>query len=81
MKPPLNKNREFKYPLKRAQRRREPLRTTRELADVVGISVHRLYVLLRSPDAPAPFTRGCISGSYFRPSEFYKWWNSLHIDR
>lgn len=58
MKPPLNKNREFKYPLKRAQRRREPLRTTRELADVVGISVHRLYVLLRLPDAPAPFTRG-----------------------
>ena len=81
MKPPLNKNSEFKYPLKRVQRRREPLRTTRELAGEVGISVHRLYVLLRLPDAPSPFIRGTCSGSYFRPSEFYKWWNSLHIDR
>ena len=81
MKPPLNKNREFKYPLKRAQRRREPLRTTRELADEAGISVDRLYVLLRLPGAPSPFIRGTCSGSYFRPSEFYKWWNSLQIDR
>ena len=81
MKPALNKSLEFKYTAKRVRRRREPLRTTCELADEVGISVDRLYVLLRLPDAPAPFTRGCISGSYFRPSEFYKWWNSLHIDR
>ena len=81
MKPPLNKTLEFKYTAKRVRRRREPLRTTYELADEVGISVDRLYVLLKLPDAPAPFIRGCISGSYFRPSEFYKWWNSLHLDR
>ena len=81
MKPTLNRGLEFKYPSKRVQRRREPLRTTRELADEVGISVRRMYALLKLPDAPAPFTRGCVSGSYFRPSEFYKWWNSLQIDR
>ena len=81
MKPPLNKSLEFKYTAKRVRRRREPLRTTYELAAEVGISVDRLYVLLRLPGAPSPFIRGTCSGSYFRPSEFYKWWNSLQIDR
>ena len=80
MKPALSKSLEFNFPLKRGRRRREPLRTTRELADEVGRPVHRLYKLLKMPDAPTPFTRGRL-GAYFRPSEFYKWWNSLHIDR
>lgn len=80
MKPPLNSNLKFHYLNGYVQRRREPLRTTRELADEVGLPVGRLYRLLKLPDAPAPFTRG-LFGSYFRPSEFYKWWNSLQIER
>ena len=81
MKPPLSKPLEFKYSPKRERRRREPLRTTRELADELGITLNQMYVYLRLPSAPTPFTKGTCSGSYFRPSEFYKWWNSLHIDR
>ena len=81
MKPPLNKSLDFNFPLKRGQRRREPLRTTREFADELGLTLNQLYVYLNLPGAPSPFTRGTCSGSYFRPSEFYKWWNSLRIDR
>lgn len=80
MKPPLSKRLEFKYLSTYERKRREPLRTTRELAGEVGLPVHRLYELLKLPEAPAPFTRGHL-GSYFSPSEFYKWWNSLQIDR
>ena len=81
MKPALNKPLEFKYLSTYVRRRREPLRTTRELADELGLTLNQLYVYLNLPDAPRPFVRGACLGSYFRPSEFYKWWNSLQIDR
>ena len=81
MKPALKQPLKFEYPAKRARRRREPLRATRELADELGLTLNQLYVYLNLPDAPRPFVRGAHSGSYFKPSEFYKWWNSLQIDR
>lgn len=81
MKPALNKSLEFKYTAKRVRRRREPLRTTREFADELGLTLNQLYGYLNLPGAPSPFIRGTCSGSYFRPSEFYKWWNSLDINR
>ena len=81
MKPALNRPLDFNFSPKRERRRREPLRTTREFADELGLTLNQLYVYLNLPDAPRPFVRGAHSGSYFRPSEFYKWWNSLHTDR
>lgn len=54
----------------------KPLRSFKELASDLGVSMAQLRGMMRNHNAPKPAME-YESGCYYEPVEFRKWWNGV----
>lgn len=70
----------FAYPHDRTHR--QPLMTTKELADEFGVSVQTLAALLAARNGPKPELKTHslqVRSTWYAPAKVRKWWKELWV--